>query len=79
LLYYWRVTNNAGYPAYYARHSNRINFNFFDGHVEAVDGLTYNKYISTEQKSDGGATGQFARWVDQYGSENRKWVTNTGL
>ena len=74
----WRVTKNAGYAAFYARHSNRINFNFFDGHVEAVNGVSYYKYISTEQKSDGGATGQFARYVDQYGTENQQWIANSG-
>ena len=74
----WRVTKNASFPAYYARHSNRINFNFFDGHVEAVNGLSYYKYVSAEQKSDGGATGQFARYVDQYGMEYQKWIANTG-
>lgn len=75
----WRVTKNASYPAYYARHSNRINCNFFDGHVEAVDGWSYYKYVSTEQKSDGGASGQFARWVNQYGMENQKWIAHSGL
>ena len=74
----WRVTKNNSYPAFYARHSNRINFNFFDGHVEAVSGLDYYKYSSSENKSDGGATGQFFRYVDQYGVENQKWIANSG-
>ena len=74
----WRVTKNNSYPAFYARHSNKINFNFFDGHVEAVSGLDYYKYSSSENKSDGGATGQFFRYVDQYGVENQKWIANSG-
>ena len=64
---------------YFARHSNRINFNFWDGHATALDGITFQKTVATERKSDGGASGQWVRWMDQYGIQSGKWMAYTGI
>ena len=63
---------------FYARHSNKINFNFWDGHAASIDGLTFQQYVATELKSDGGASGKWVRWMDQYGVQCGKWMPNTG-
>lgn len=73
---YRAVSGNLG--RYYARHSKRINFNFWDGHAAAIDGLTYQQNIATERKNDG-VSGQWARWMDQYGVQRGKWMPYTGM
>lgn len=64
---------------YYARHSNKINFNFIDGHVESVNGLTFAKYASTERKNTGGAAGTYTRWLDQSGVQSGLWMSYSGM
>ena len=72
--------SEGNYGRYCLRHSDRINVNFWDGHVEPADALSFRRYMLSDIKSprSNGATGDWVRWTDQFGIQRGKWDVFTG-